>query len=76
MVTDGDLVEANVGHAQALGGGFYYVSLDVEIPVDALIGGREVGGPTGYLRLSANEADRLASQLMERAERVRALEGP
>ena len=52
----------------------YFVLIDLEIPRDALYrSARDDGGPMGYLVLTAEEADRFAAQLQERAERVRGL---
>jgi hypothetical protein len=70
VTSDANCIEANVQYAKAPG---YHVSIDLEIPRDALTGTRADGGPMGHLRLTDAEADLLAAQLAEMAARARGL---
>jgi hypothetical protein len=65
-VTDAELIGAEVDYGDRNG---YFVRVDVELPRDAIY--TVDGGPTGWLALTADEADALAQLLRERAEQVR-----
>jgi hypothetical protein len=75
MTSEGDCLDANVDYSNK---GGYFVRVDVELPINAVAQGRrDDGGPTGWLWLSPDDADRLAAKLTAAAQGVRAQEtGP
>jgi hypothetical protein len=70
MASDAACVEANVDYAKSSG---HLVRLDVEIPIAALNGQRQDGGPMGCRLESHDEAQRLGQQILARAASVRVL---
>ena len=70
-MADSSLISVEVDFGDVAG---YFVRIDLQIPCDALYRStRDDGGPMGYLVLTAEQAERFAAELQERAERVRGL---
>lgn len=70
--SEGDCLDANVDFSAKAG---YFVRVDVELPQDAVSRiQRDDGGPTGWLRLTPEDAEELAAKLVAAASGVRAQE--
>ncbi len=66
---DASCLDANVDYGHGSG---FFVRVDVELPQATLYPGqRNDGGPMGFLSLTAEEAESLATKLAEMSRRVR-----